>query len=102
MFFNNDFDRQEAFKYRPGQRVELKSSPNTFDIIADYDPMMVPPISLVNDPKLRYPEELTIVHRPLISLTRPQKTTSPIAAQYPACRLRDRQVASKTANLSLV
>ncbi len=53
--------RQEALQYRPGEKVELKSQPGVFDMIAEYDPMMVPPIWLVNDPKPRYPEELKLV-----------------------------------------
>lgn len=61
-----DFDQQEALKYRPGQRVELKQRPGVVDIIAEYDPMMVPPISLVNDPKPRYPEELILLVKPVM------------------------------------
>jgi hypothetical protein len=61
-----DFDQEEALKYRPGQRVELKHRPGVVDIIAEYDPMMVPPIWLVNDPKPRYPEELTLLPRQVI------------------------------------
>ncbi|GAC1461518.1 MAG: hypothetical protein NVS2B14_09200 [Chamaesiphon sp.] len=62
-----DLDRQEAFQYRHGQRVELKVSPGVVDIIAEYDPMMVPPIFLVNDPKPRYPEELTLLPRQIVN-----------------------------------
>jgi hypothetical protein len=62
-----DFDQQEALKYRPGTRVELKSCPGAVDIVAAYDPMMVPPIWLVNDPKPRYPEELTLLPRQVAS-----------------------------------
>jgi hypothetical protein len=61
-----EFDQQEALKYRPGQRVELKQRPGIVDIIAEYDPMMVPPISLVNDPKPRYPEELILLVKPVM------------------------------------
>lgn len=64
--FNADFDQQEAIKYRPGTRVELKQSPGVVDTIAEYDPMMVPPIWLTNDPKPRYPEELELLAKPLI------------------------------------
>jgi hypothetical protein len=63
MAFNTqaDLDRQEASQYKPGQRVELKQRPGVVDIIAEYDPMMVPPIQLVNDPQPRYPEELNLL-----------------------------------------
>ncbi len=56
-----DLDEQEALTYRAGHRVELKSRPGVVYIIAEYEPMMVPPIWLVNDPKPRYPEELTLI-----------------------------------------
>jgi hypothetical protein len=56
-----DLDRLEAMEYRPGQRVELKQCPGKIDEIAEYDPMMVPPIWLVNDPQPRYPEELNLL-----------------------------------------
>jgi hypothetical protein len=58
---NQDFDQQEALQYQSGTRVELKQRPGVVDIIAEYDPMMVPPIWLVNDPQPRYPEELALV-----------------------------------------
>ncbi|MFB2978452.1 hypothetical protein [Microseira sp. BLCC-F43] len=63
MAFNTqaDWERQEAYQYRPGQRVELKQRPGVVDTIAEYDPMMVPPIQLVNDPQPRYPEELNVM-----------------------------------------
>lgn len=67
-YSNDDFDHQEALKYRPGQRVELKTSPGRVDVIAEYDPMMVPPIWLANDPKPRYPHELNLLRTPVISL----------------------------------
>lgn len=57
----NHSDWQEAIQFRPGQRVELKRQPGVFDTIAAYDPMMVPPISLKNDPVPRYPEELRLI-----------------------------------------
>ncbi|MEP0785478.1 hypothetical protein [Coleofasciculus sp. FACHB-129] len=63
--FDQDFDEQEAFEYRPGTRVELKQRPGVVDIIAEYDPMMVPPIWLLNDPQPRYPEELTLLPVPM-------------------------------------
>ncbi len=64
MSFDLDLDWEEAFTYRQGQKVELKSQPGTFDIIASYEPMMVPPIWLVNDPRPRYSHELQIIFYP--------------------------------------
>lgn len=64
-----DVDQQEALQYRPGTRVELKQRPGVVDVIAEYDPMMVPPIALVNDPKPRYPEELELVAKPLVQVS---------------------------------
>lgn len=64
-----DFDYEEAFTYRPGQKVELKSRPGTCDIVASYEPMMVPPIWLVNDPKPRYPHELQVISLALTTVT---------------------------------
>ncbi len=61
----DNFDQQEALSYRPGQRVELKANPGVVDIIAEYDPMMVPPIWLANDPKPRYPHELNLLTIPV-------------------------------------
>ena len=61
MDFTIDTDWEEAFAYRPGQRVELKAQPGTFDTVASYEPMMVPPIWLVNDPKPRYAHELRVI-----------------------------------------
>ena len=69
-FSNDNFDHQEAHNYRPGQRVELKASPGQVDVITEYDPMMVPPIWLANDPKPRYPHELNLLGKPVISLRR--------------------------------
>jgi len=65
MSFNDNLDWEEAYTYRPGQKVELKSQPGTFGVIASYDPMMVPSIWLVNDPLPRYAHELRIVSHPL-------------------------------------
>ncbi|NJL38232.1 MAG: hypothetical protein HC840_32185 [Leptolyngbyaceae cyanobacterium RM2_2_4] len=56
-----DLDWEEAFEYRPGQRVELIAQPGTFDTIADYEAMMVPPIWLLNDSRPRYPHELRVI-----------------------------------------
>lgn len=68
MSFDVNIDWEEAFKYRPGQKVELSAQPGTFDIIASYEAMMVPPIWLVNDPKPRYTHELRVISRPLIEM----------------------------------
>lgn len=57
MVSNSNIVRQETLEFPAGRRVELKRQPGVFDIIAGYDPMMVPPISLVSDPMPRYPEE---------------------------------------------
>jgi hypothetical protein len=59
--FYADVDWDEAFEYRPGQKVEFKAQPGTFDTIACYEPMMVPPIWLENDPIPRYPHQLRVV-----------------------------------------
>lgn len=91
MIFNLkvDFDQQEALEYRAGQLVEIKARPGVVDIIAEYDPMMVPPIWLANDPKPRYPEELTVLRRPvkggswfkqMADLTVAPKTTRKVAS----------------------
>ncbi len=61
-----DFAQEEALRYQPGQRVELKARPGMVDIIAEYDPMMVPPIWLANDPKPRYPHELNVLPKPVL------------------------------------
>lgn len=42
MNFDTNADWAEAFMYRPGQKVELKSQPGTFDTIASYEATMVP------------------------------------------------------------
>lgn len=65
-FSTEDFEQQEAFMYRPGQRVELTINPGVVDVIAEYDPMMVPPIWLKNDPKPRYPHELNLLPMPVL------------------------------------
>ena len=65
---NADLDHQEELQYRAGASVQLKQRPGVVDIIAEYDPMMVPPIWLVNDPKPRYPEELELVSRPVLEI----------------------------------
>jgi hypothetical protein len=75
-FIADDFDQEEALKYHPGQRVELKANPGVVDVIAEYDPMMVPPIWLANDPKPRYAHELNLLPMPVLGsgwLTRPRR-----------------------------
>ncbi|WP_242058701.1 hypothetical protein [Microcoleus sp. FACHB-SPT15] len=67
-FCVDDLDQQEALRYRPGQRVELKANPGVVDVITEYDPMMVPPIWLANDPKPRYPHELSVLVKPMIGM----------------------------------
>jgi hypothetical protein len=51
----------DMFAYRPGQKVELKHRPGKTDTVIGYDPFMVPPVILADDPQPRYPEELIIV-----------------------------------------
>jgi hypothetical protein len=70
MDFDTNIDWEEAFMYRAGQKVELKSQPGTFDIIASYESMMVPPIWLVNDPRPRYAHELLVISSPDIDMSR--------------------------------
>jgi hypothetical protein len=65
-FSTKDFYQEEALRYQPGQRVELNARPGVVDVIAEYDPMMVPPIWLANDPKPRYPHELNVLPKPVI------------------------------------
>ena len=59
-----DADWDEAFDYRPGTVVERVGQPGQQDVIATYDPMLVPPIGLMGDPRPRYPHELRIVSYP--------------------------------------
>ena len=68
MGLNVDLDWEEAFRYRAGQKVELKEMPGTFDTIASYEETMVPPIWLVNDPRPRYAHELRVISHPVIKL----------------------------------
>ena len=82
-----EFEQQEALLYHPGQRVELKQRPGVIDTIAEYDPMMVPPIWLVNDPQPRYPEELNLLSKPLRDWF---GASSYPKVGAPACRLGDR------------
>lgn len=92
MIFETDFDHQEALKYRPGQKVELKHQPGMVDIIASYDPLMVPPIVLVSDPMPRYPEELQLLPTPALNRS---WLGFPGQTQYPACSLGDREASRK-------
>jgi len=61
MDWGMDSSWDEAWDYQPGFTVELKQSPGTLHIVESYDPMMVPPIWLADDPMPRYPHELTII-----------------------------------------
>jgi hypothetical protein len=54
----------EMLTYRSGQKVELKQRPGQIDTVIGYDPFMVPPVILANDPQPRYPEELTVISQP--------------------------------------
>lgn len=79
-----DLDWQEADEFCPGTQVELKQRPGVVDTIAAYDPMMVPPIWLCNDPQPRYPEELQIVK----SAARDWWGESQVQTRsYPACQI---------------
>ena len=70
MDFDTNIDWEEAFMYWSGQKIELESQPGTFDIIASYEPMMVPPIWLVNDPRPRYAHELRVIADSDIDMSR--------------------------------
>ncbi|MBE9126014.1 MULTISPECIES: hypothetical protein [unclassified Coleofasciculus] len=61
-------DWDEMFEYLPGTTVELKNQPGVLHQIDCYEPMMVPPIWLANDPRPRYPHELQIVSRQAVSV----------------------------------
>jgi hypothetical protein len=54
----------EMLTYRSGQKVEFKHRPGKFDTVIGYDPFMVPPVILAEDPQPRYPEELTVISQP--------------------------------------
>ena len=83
-----DWEQQEASEYRAGQRVELKHRPGIVHIIAEYDPMMVPPIWLANDPQPRYPEELNVLPKLVPDWFNPAARRN---VRNPACRVsRDR------------
>ncbi|MCY7383683.1 MAG: hypothetical protein LH628_14085 [Microcoleus sp. CAN_BIN18] len=68
MSINEDLDWEEAFEYRAGLTVQLKSQPGILHKIAYYEVMMVPPIWLENDPRPRYSHELRVVlQQPTVS-----------------------------------
>jgi hypothetical protein len=75
---------QEIAVYRPGQKVEVKSRQGIVDTVIAYDPDMVPPIVLANDPQPRYPEELTLISQPGTSFnwflpwSKPNKVTASV------------------------
>ncbi|HEY9726152.1 MAG TPA: hypothetical protein V6D50_06855 [Chroococcales cyanobacterium] len=84
---DDDFERQESLKFRPGQRVQLKANPDVVDTIAEYDPMMVPPIWLANDPKPRYPHELNLITSPILGhgwlkFSRSRQSASPASSKF--------------------
>jgi hypothetical protein len=79
-----DLDWEEAFEYRPGQTVELKAAPGTFDTIADYEAMMVPPIWLVNDSRPRYPHELRVIPQPVME-DNPLRPQCPLNLEKVCC-----------------
>ena len=54
----DELEIREALEYAQGTPVQIKDKPNSLYIVAEYDPMMVPPIWLVNDPIPHYPHEL--------------------------------------------
>ena len=92
MIFETESEHQEALKFRPGQKVELKHQPGMVDIIVSYDPMMVPPIMLASDPMPRYPEELQLLPTPARNRTWLSFSGQ---TQYPACSLGDREASRK-------
>ncbi len=72
----------EAWDYQPGFTVELKAAPGTLHIVESYDPMMVPPVWLADDPMPRYPHELKVVSQatqyacPVVFITKPQPSSA--------------------------
>lgn len=56
-------DWDELFEYLPGTTVELLDQPGRIYTIEGYEATLVPPIWLENDPRPRYPHELSIVSR---------------------------------------
>jgi hypothetical protein len=65
-----NFEQREAIKYRKGTPVELKQKPGIVYLIEEYDPVMVPPIWLVDDPKPHYPDELNLMSNLFCLLSR--------------------------------
>lgn len=63
MNFEIGIDWDEAFEFLPGTGVELKAQPGVIYTIERYEPSMVPPVWLVNEPRPRYPHELKIISR---------------------------------------
>ncbi|MBF2003266.1 MAG: hypothetical protein IGS38_21400 [Synechococcales cyanobacterium M58_A2018_015] len=61
VYASSDWD--EAWEYQPGFTVELRSKPGAFYTVESYDPMMVPSVWLVDDPRPRYPHELKLISR---------------------------------------
>ncbi|MFM7425220.1 MAG: hypothetical protein ACKO7W_09565 [Elainella sp.] len=61
MNFEDGLDWEEAWDYQPGFTVELKAEPGKLHVIESYDPMMVPPVWLADDPRPRYPHELKLI-----------------------------------------
>nr|WP_238717842.1 hypothetical protein [Petrachloros mirabilis] len=75
-------DWDEILEYPPGATVELKARPGVSDVIDYYDPVMVPPIWLVNDPRPRYPHELRVMSIPAaITCEIPCPAPKPLARQ---------------------
>lgn len=60
MIKSENFEQKEAREYRKGIPVELKQNPGKIYFIEEYDPIMVPPIWLVDDPKPHYPDEINL------------------------------------------
>lgn len=54
-------ERQEARQYAKGKAVALKEQPGKVYRIEEFDPMMIPPIWLENDPMPHYPHELLLI-----------------------------------------
>ncbi len=63
MDWGTDGAWDEAWDYQPGFSVEIKASPGKLHIVESYDPMMVPPVWLADDPMPRYPHELKVISR---------------------------------------
>ncbi len=53
-----DVEEEEADLYAKGTLVEIKGNPGKVYRIAEYVPMLVPPIWLENEASPRYPHEL--------------------------------------------